>query len=266
MKIGTIGRKTLVGCGLGGAALLSVFAIDEDSGAATASDTSAEQSGEYIAVNQGGQGQSQDRAIGYSEGNGQRELAALTQIRQRQCQMGNQMACQVLPQMPGYQQKLSQLEQGCRSGNRAACDEQRSLVQRITVAYAESAQVMQAGDAATAQMDNWRATMNSNAAASMAALQARGAAGQAAHAARQESYDIQNRAWAAGQDSAARTQGRFVDGIYEGTTMHGGGVQSRIDHGSVGYTDGNGNVISVPEGGRAPEGWQQMTPTYAAPR
>ena len=125
---------------------------------------------------------------------------------------------------------------------------------------------MRAGAEGKAQMDAWRGQMNANAAASMANLQARAAAGQAAHNARQESYAIQNQTWADGQASAERGQGRFVDGIYGGTTMDGGGVQSRIPYGATGYTDGRGNVVAVPDGGSPPDGWQPMNETYAAPQ
>ncbi|BAK67375.1 hypothetical protein SLG_27000 [Sphingobium sp. SYK-6] len=125
---------------------------------------------------------------------------------------------------------------------------------------------MQAGEAGMAQMNAWRAQMNSNAAASMANLRAQGAASQAAQEARQESYDTTNRNWKAGQDSLDRNHGRAVDGVYEGTTMDGAGVQARVPYGSTGYTDGNGNVLAVPKGGRAPDGWQEMKETYKAPR
>ena len=200
------------------------------------------------------------------QGNVHQALQGLTQIRQQQCQSGNQMACQVLPQMPGYQQQLVQLEQACQSGKQGACAEYQKLSQRIFTAYSESAAVMQQGAAATAQMNAWRAQMNANAAASMANLQARGAAGQAAHEARQEANAAMNRNWAAGQASIDRGHGRYGDGIYEGTTMNGGGVQARVPYGSTGYTDGYGNVVAVPNGQRGPDGWQPMDPTYAAPR
>ena len=199
-------------------------------------------------------------------GDAMQALAALAQVRQQQCQMGNQLACQALPQIPGYREQLVRFEQACRSGDRKGCGSYQSLAQRIMTAYSQSAAVMQSGAAAMARMDAWRAGMNANAAASMAALQARGAAGQAAHDARQEGYAAQNRAWAAGQASSDRAQGRFVDGIYNGTTMHGSGVQARIDYGNQGYTDGYGNVVAVPNGADGPDGWQAMNPTYAAPR
>ena len=193
-------------------------------------------------------------------------LAALAQIRQQQCQMGNQPACQALPQIPGYREQLVRFDQACRAGDRKGCGSYQSLAQRIITAYSQSAAVMQSGAAAMARMDAWRAGMNANAAASMAALQARGAAGQAAHAARQEGYAAHNRAWAAGQASSDRSHGRFVDGIYNGTTMQGGGVQARIDYGNQGYTDGHGNVVAIPNGADGPDGWQAMDPAYAAPR
>ncbi len=114
-------------------------------------------------------------------------------------------------------------------------------------------------------MDGWRAQMNRNAAASLANLRAQGAAGQAAHEARQQSFDAMNRGWQAGQESSDRTQGRTIDRIYEGTTMDGGGVQTRVPYGERGYTDGYGKVITVPEGGTPPDGWQPMKETYAVP-
>ena len=116
-----------------------------------------------------------------------------------------------------------------------------------------------------ARMDAWRAQMNRNADASLANLRAQGAAGQAAHEARQQSYDAMNRSWQAGQESSDRTQGRTIDSIYEGTTMDGGGVQTRVPYGERGYTDGYGNVVTVPQGGTAPDGWQPMRETYAVP-
>ena len=266
------GKKLLLGCALGGAALVSVLAMEGLAGGREPAMVAAEPAPEqqvFMPVNASGPGQDQqgqpvDATTGQS--GAQQALVALTQIRQQQCQMGNQLACQVLPQMSGYQQQLGHLEQGCRRGDRNACNGHASLARRITVAYNESAAVMQQGEAGMAQMNAWRAQMNQNAANSMANLQARGAAGQAAHNARQEANAAMNRSWESGQASAERTQGRFVDGIYGGTTMDGGGVQSRIPYGSRGYTDGRGNVIAVPEGSRAPDGWQAMNPTYAAPR
>lgn len=192
-------------------------------------------------------------------------LEGLAQIRQQQCQSGNQLACQVIPTIPGVRAQLTQLGQSCGSGESQACGSYRSLSQRIFTAYFESAAVMRQGDEAMAQMNSWRNQMNANAAASMANLQATGARGQAAHAAQQEAYAAMNDTWAAGQASGERTQGRFIDGIYEGTTMSGGGVQARIGYGQTGYIDGYGNVITGPEGSNAPTGYEEMTPTYATP-
>lgn len=195
----------------------------------------------------------------------QQALEGLAQIRQDQCQSGNQLACQALPTIPGIRSQLTQLGQSCDAGDGRACGDYRTLAERIFTAYSESAAVMRQGEAAMAQMNAWRSQMNANAAASMANLNAIGARGQAAHAARQESYAAMNDAWAANQASSDRAQGRFVDGIYEGTTMSGGGVQARIDYGQTGYTDGYGNVVTGPQGGEAPYGYEAMTPTYAAP-
>lgn len=267
------GKKLLLGCALGGAALVSVLTVEGMAGGrepAMAANEPAPVQQEVMPTNTSEPGQQDQRSQWVDDTTGQdgaqMALIGLTQIRQQQCQMGNQLACQVLPQMSGYQQQLRQLEMRCRRGERSACDAHTSLYRRITVAYNESAAVMQQGEAGMAQMNAWRAQMNRNAANSMANLQARGAAGQAAHNARQEANAEMNRSWEAGQASAERTQGRFVDGIYGGTTMDGGGVQSRIPYGSQGYTDGRGNVIAVPEGGRAPDGWQAMDPTYEAPQ
>lgn len=69
-----------------------------------------------------------------------------------------------------------------------------------------------------------------------------------------------------GQASSERGQGRFVDGIYGGTTRDGGGVQARIDDGSAGYTGGYGNVVAVPNGGTPPHGYSPMHETYDAPQ
>ncbi|RSY76299.1 hypothetical protein DAH66_22050 [Sphingomonas koreensis] len=276
MKSYLDGKKLLLGGALGGLVLVSVMAVEGLAGGrepGTVANEPVPEQQAFMQVNTSGPGQQdqqgqQGRPVDDTTGQGgaQQALVALMQIRKQQCQMGNQLACQVLPQMSGYQQQLGQLEQGCRRGDRNACDGHASLARRITVAYNESAAVMQQGEAGMAQMNAWRAQMNQNAANSMANLQARGAAGQAAHNARQEANAAMNRSWESGQASAERTQGRFVDGIYGGTTMDGGGVQSRIPYGSRGYTDGRGNVIAVPEGGRAPDGWQAMDPTYAAPR
>lgn len=195
----------------------------------------------------------------------QQALEELAQMREQQCQSGNQLACQAVPTIPGIRTQLTELGQSCQSGDSQACGSYRNLAQRIRTAYSESAAVMRQGVEGMAQMDAWRNQMNTNAAASMANLQSMGARGQAAHAARQESYAAMNKAWAAGQASGERTQGRFIDGIYEATTMSGGGVQARIDYGQTGYIDGYGNVVTGPEGGSAPDGYQEMTPTYAAP-
>jgi hypothetical protein len=161
---------------------------------------------------------------------------------------------------------LAQLSEACQSGDGTACASYRNLAERVFTAYSESAAVMRNGAAAMAQLDAWRAQMNRNASASLANLRAQGAAGQAAHEARQGSYDAMSRAWQSGQDSSDRTQGRTIDSIYGGTTMDGGGVQTRVPYGQTGYTDGNGNVITVPQGGSAPDGWQPMKETYAVPQ
>lgn len=203
---------------------------------------------------------------GAQQDGAQQALQGLLQIRQEQCQSGNQLACNSLAEFPGHSRQLAQLRQACQSGDGRACASYRNLAERIFTAYSESAAVMRQGRQAMAQMDAWRAQMNSNAAASQANLRAQGAAGQAAHEARQQSYESANSAWQAGQDSSDRTQGRTIDSIYGGTTMDGGGVQTRVPYGETGYTDGNGNVVSVPQGGDAPDGWQPMTETYAAPQ
>ncbi|GEM_PF-2166378 len=269
-------KKLWIGCGLGGVALMSLLAMDglaEEGGWSGPSGEMAMAGRSLMPMGDAGADQPQNSApqpgaqqAGISgQGEAHQALAGLTQIRQQQCQSGNQLACKVLPEMPGYGQQLTQMDQGCRSGDQNACNSYQNLAQRIFTAYSESAAVMQAGEAGMAQMNSWRAQMNQNAANSMANLQAQAAAGQAAHNARQETYATMNRNWEAGQASQDRSHGRFIDGIYEGTTMHGGGVQSRIPHGSTGYTDGYGNVITGREGGQAPDGWQEMTPTYAAP-
>lgn len=269
MKSYLSGKKLLTGGGLGALALVWILTMETPSG----SSASATSPGEPAPTQQApvaGSGMPQAQQmpqVGYAgQDDAERTLMMLAQIRQQQCQSGNQLACQVIPQMSGYQQELGQLLYKCRGGDSNACNARVRLARRIDIAYQESAAVMQQGEAGMAQMNAWRAQMNQNAANSMANLQARGAAGQAAHNARQEANAAMNRSWEAGQASAERTQGRFVDGIYGGTTMDGGGVQSRIPYGSRGYTDGRGNVIAVPEGGRAPDGWQAMDPTYAAPR
>lgn len=266
------GRKLLIGCGLGGVALASMLAMEGmakegERPIATGGPAQAQGSMRPYTGRQQPSGFSTDASPTGSprSGEAQQALAGLTQIRQQQCQMGNHLACQVLPQMPAIKGQLEQMDASCRSGDRGACRSFDELAQKISTAYAESAAVMRAGEASMAQMDAWRAQMNQNAASSMANLRARGEAGQAAHNARQEANAAMNRAWQSGQAADERVQGRFVDGIYGGTTMDGGGVQSRIPYGSTGYTDGYGNVIAVENGGRGPDGWEQMNPTYAVP-
>lgn len=206
---------------------------------------------------QGVQQASQDKA--------QQALQGLYGIRQQQCQSGNSLACQSLGEFPGHSQQLAQAGQACGMGDQQACGMYNALSQRIFKAYAESAQVMQAGAQGAAQMDAWRSQMNANHANNMARLGAQAQAGQAAHQARQESYAAMNQTWANGQAAAERNTGRFNDYIYEGTTVDGGGVQTFVPHGSTGYTDGYGAVAVGPEGGEPPAGWQKMNPTYAAP-
>lgn len=201
-----------------------------------------------------------------AHGETEQTLEGLAGIRQQQCQMGNQLACQAMGSFPKIRSELAQAKRSCRAGASAGCDGYKALSQKILTAYSESAAVMRAGEQGMAQMNAWRAQMNRNADASMANLQALGARGQAAHQARQESYAAQTRAYNAQQDSIDRQHGQRIDRVYEGTTMQGGGVESRIADGSVGYTDGYGNVIAVPEGQRAPDGWQEMAPKYQAPR
>jgi hypothetical protein len=200
------------------------------------------------------------------ENEAQQALQGLYAIRQQQCQTGNTLACQSLGEFPGHSQQLAQAGQACRAGDQQACASYNTLSQRIFKAYAESAQVMQAGAQSAAQMDAWRAQMNANHAGNMERLGAQAAAGQAAHQARQEANAAANQAWANSQAAGERNTGRFNDYIYEGTTANGGGVQTRVPYGSTGYTDGRGNVVAVPEGAEAPAGWQKMSPTYAAPR
>jgi hypothetical protein len=253
--------ETLAGYRIGGLMLVTLLAgcADQESSDAApvvADGKSGSQRGTEQADMESGDPQ-QDGA--------QQALAGLLQIRQEQCQSGNHLACQALPEFPAHSRQLAQLNQACRSGDGQACTSYRNLAETIFTAYSESAAVMRNGAEAMAQMDGWRAQMNRNAAASLANLRAQGAAGQAAHEARQQSFDARNRAWQAGQESSDRTQGRTIDRIYEGTTMDGGGVQTRIPYGERGYTDGYGKVITVPEGGTAPDGWQPMKETYAAP-
>jgi len=265
MSSGITGRKFVIGCGLAGVALATMLMSDEtrgDEAPRTKPVPSAETAhGSRQAASTVTRPQNSARLS-----DAQQALQGLTQIRHQQCQSGNQLACQALPQMPSYGPKLMQMDRACQSGDRNACGDFDKLAGQIFTAYSESAAVMRAGEAGMAQMDAWRAQMNSNAAASTANLRAQAAAGQAAHEARQEANAAMNRNWQAGQDSIDRNHGRAVDRIYEGTTMDGGGVQARIPNGSTGYTDGNGNVVAVPKGGRAPDGWTEMKDTYAAPR
>lgn len=271
-------KKAMIATGLVGVALLSIFAGGQSAaGIGNAAFTGADLNGPDQGMMMHASQTSMNGALaatmpaeGMAGGNAEQDgaqqaLEGLAQIRQQQCQSGNQLACQAVPTIPGIRARLTQLGQSCQSGESQACGSYRDLSQRIFTAYSENAAVMRQGDEGTAEMDAWRNQMNTNAAASMANLQSIGARGQAAHAARQESFAAMNKAWAAGQASGERTQGRFIDGIYEGTTMSGGGVQARIDYGQTGYTDGHGDVVNGPEGSSAPSGYQEMTPTYAAP-
>jgi hypothetical protein len=211
-------------------------------------------------------GPQQGGAQQVAENEAQRALQGLYAIRQQQCQTGNNLACQSLGEFPRHNQRLVQSAQACRAGDQQACGTYNTLSQTIFKAYAESAQVMQSGAEAAAQMDAWRGQMNANHDRNMARLGAQAAAGQAAHEARQAAYAAQNQAWANGQAAAERNTGRFNDYIYEGTTVNGAGVQTRIPYGSTGYTDRQGNVVAVPDGAQPPPGWQKMDPTYAAPQ
>ena len=240
--------------------LLALAACSEGGGQATAE--GGPQPGPQGGMQQASQGGAQPDMGGQAE----QALQGLYGIRQEQCQSGNTLACQSLGEFPRHHQELTQAGQACRSGNQQACGTYNALSQRIQTAYAESAQVMQAGVQSAAQMAAWRAQMNANHEGNMARLNAQAAAGQAAHQARQESYAAQNQAWANNQAAGERNTGRFIDGIYEGTTMNGGGVQTRVPYGSTGYTNGQGQVVVVPNGGEPPAGWQEMAPTYAAPQ
>ncbi|MET0295568.1 MAG: hypothetical protein ABW042_11200 [Phenylobacterium sp.] len=242
-----------------GALLLALAACSDGGGEATAQ--AGPQEGPQTLAQSTAQGGPQQAAADQA----QQALQGLYAIRQQQCQSGNTLACQSLGQFPGHSQKLAQSGQACRTGDQRACEAYNGLSQTILKAYAESAQVMQAGAQSAAQMDAWRAQMNANHAGNMARLDAQAAAGQAAHQARQESYAAMNQSWANGQAAGERNTGRFVDTMREGTTVDGGGVQTFVPHGSTAYTDGSGNVVVGREGGEPPAGWQQMNPTYAAP-
>jgi hypothetical protein len=216
--------ETLAGYCIGGLMLVTLLAGCADQESTDAAPMFADGK----SASQQGTGQA-DLASGDPQQDGaQQALAGLLQIRQEQCQSGNRLACDALPEFPGRSRQLAQLSQACQSGDGQACASYRKLAERIFTAYSESAAVMRSGAEAMAQMNGWRAQMNRNAEASLANLRAQGAAGQAAHEARQQSYDAMNRGWQAGQDSSDRTQGRTIDRIYEGTTMDGGGVQARI--------------------------------------
>lgn len=258
MPMAGLGKRMLV---LGGL-LLGLAGCGESGGQAAA--RGDPQQGVQGVSQQGPQGPGGVQPA--SGGQAEQALQGLYAIRQQQCQMGNQLACQSLGEFPGHSQQLAQAGQACRSGDQRACGAYNALSQRIQTAYAESAQVMQAGAQGEAQMNAWRAQMNANHAGNMARLNAQAAAGQAAHQARQESYAAHNQAWANNQAAAERNTGRFNDYIYEGTTVNGGGVQTFTPYGSTAYTDGQGQVVMGPEGGEPPAGYQQMTPTYAAPQ
>lgn len=250
--------KVLLGCGLGALTLVLLAGCQEvGDDSALADGERAAQRGKMLPENAPSANPQQDGA--------QQALQALLQIRQEQCQSGNQLACEDIGRFPGRSQKLAEAIQACRSGTSQACQAYKTMAEQVFTSYSESAAVMQNGRERMAQMEAWRGQMNANANASMAALKAQGAAGQAAHEARQESYAAMNNAWEAGQASQDRSHGRHIDSIYEGTTMDGGGVQTRIPYGQTGYTDGNGNVATVPQGSDGPYGWQEMNPTYAAP-
>ncbi|MEO5707065.1 MAG: hypothetical protein ABIT10_00560 [Alteraurantiacibacter sp.] len=145
----------------------------------------------------------------------QQALEGLFQIRQEQCQSGNQLACNSLAEFSGHSQHLAQWSQACQAGDSGSCASYRDLSEQVFTAYSESAAVMRQGEEAMAQMDAWRAQMNRNAAASMETLRAQGAAGQAAHESRQQAYGAMNDAWQAGQDGGDIAQQQRIDQIYE---------------------------------------------------
>lgn len=145
----------------------------------------------------------------------QEALRGLWQIRQEQCQSGNQLACQSLNEFSVHSQHLTQWLQACRSGDSQACGSYKNLAEKIFFAYSESAAVMRQGEEAMARMNAWRAQMNRNADASLANLRAQGAAGQAAHDARQQSNEALNGAWQSGQIGGDIAQQQRVDQIYE---------------------------------------------------
>ncbi len=153
-------------------------------------------------------------------------LAGLYRIRQEQCQSGNQLACNSLSEFAVHSQHLAQWGQACNAGDSGSCQSYRNLAEQIFTAYSESAAVMRQGEEAMAQMDAWRGQMNRNAAASMENLRAQGAAGQAAHEARQQVYGAMNDGWQAGQDGSDYAQQQRIDQIYEQERCANGEVVS----------------------------------------
>ena len=153
-------------------------------------------------------------------------LEGLLQIRREQCQTGNQLACEDLSRFPERSRQLVQSSHACSSGDEQACTSYGNLAQGIFTAYSESAAVMQQGEEAMAQMNAWRAQMNRNAATSLANLRAQGAAGQAAHEARQQSYEAMNGAWQSRQDGGDTAQQQRIDQIYEQERCSDGRVVS----------------------------------------
>ena len=193
-----VGKRAIIGWGLGGVALAVAVGLGATGGGVdrdpqlVVADLGDMQAGDAsyasydaAAMPQGAAPQDMPPQGAIPHGDAQQALMALAQIRRQQCQNGIQQACQGVQQIPGYEQQLARWGSACRSGDRQACGQYQNLAQRIFTAYSESAAVMRAGAEGMAQMNAWRGQMNANAAASMSNLQARGAAGQAAHDARQ---------------------------------------------------------------------------------
>lgn len=199
-------------------------------------------------------------------GGAEQALQQVAMMRQAWCQQGNQLACQSLSAMPGHQQKLAQSAAGCRQGNQRACGEYNNLAQRIFQEVSNMTGINQSHQQNMGTIAAGTAAMTAGHNQRMGEIQRRGAANTAAHNARQESYGAMNQTYNNTQAMGERNTGRFNDYIYEGTTMQGGGVQTRAPYGSTAYTDGSGNVVYGAQGGQAPSGWQELTPSYEAPQ
>src|SRR5690349_10168647 len=116
MNGGITGRKFFIGCGLAGVGLAAIITTNETRGDEVSQARSAAVAPVAQASGRGFEPQASQLSSA-RQGEVLQALEDLTQIRKEQCQSGNQLACQVLTQMPGYGRQLSQLDETCQSGD-----------------------------------------------------------------------------------------------------------------------------------------------------